>query len=131
MSFVMQSLTPILIVNEIEPCLGFWKSLGFEVTVEVPEGDRLGFVILKNGPVEVMDQSRASVAKDVPIMADFPSSSVLYIHVTNIDEIIGKLDGFEVLTPKRTTFYGATEYTVREPGGNAIGFAEMSNPNAG
>jgi len=51
--------------------------------------------------------------------------------VTNIDEIIGKLDGFEVLTPKRTTFYGATEYTVREPGGNAIGFAEMSNPNAG
>ena len=127
----MQSLTPILIVDEIEPCLDFWKNLGFEVTVEVPESGRIGFVILKNGPVEVMYQSRASVAKDVPDMADFPSSSVLYLQVTNIDEVIGKLDGFEVLTPKRTTFYGATEYTVREPGGNAIGFAEMSNPNAG
>lgn len=127
----MQSLTPILIVDEIERCLGFWKNLGFEVTVEVPEGDRLGFVILKSGPVEVMYQSRASVAKDVPHMADFPSSSVLYIHVNNIDEVIGKLDEFEVLVPKRTTFYGATEYTVREPGGNAIGFAEMSTLNAG
>jgi uncharacterized glyoxalase superfamily protein PhnB len=131
MAFAMQSLTPILIVDEIEPCLDFWKNLGFEVTVEVPESGRIGFVILKNGPVEVMYQSRASVAKDVPDMADFPSSSVLYLQVTNIDEVIGKLDGFEVLTPKRTTFYGATEYTVREPGGNAIGFAEMSNPNAG
>jgi uncharacterized glyoxalase superfamily protein PhnB len=122
----MQSLTPILLVDAIEPCLDFWKRLGFDVAVEVPEGDALGFVILKNGPVEVMYQSRASVAKDVPAMADFPSSSILYIHVTNIDEVIAAVSDAPVLVPKRTTFYGATEYTVREPGGNAVGFAEVS-----
>jgi hypothetical protein len=126
MAFAMQSLTPILIVDAIEPCLGFWEKLGFEVTVKVPDGEVLGFVILNSGPVEVMYQTRASAAKDVPAMADFPSSSILYIHVTNIDEVIAAVVGAPVLIPKRTTFYGATEYAVREPGGNAVSFSEVS-----
>jgi uncharacterized glyoxalase superfamily protein PhnB len=121
----MQSLTPVLIVDAIEPCLDFWKKLGFEVTVQVPHGDLLGFAILNNGPVEVMYQTRASVAQDVPSMAEFPSSSVLYIHVTNIDEVIAAVSGAPVLVPKRTTFYGATEYSVREPGGSAVSFSEV------
>jgi hypothetical protein len=122
----MQSLTPILMVDSIEPCLGFWEKLGFKVTVSVPEGDALGFVILNNGPVEVMYQTRASAAKDVPVMADFPSSSILYIHVTNLDEVIAAAGDAPVLIPKRTTFYGATEYAVREPAGNAVSFSEVS-----
>lgn len=122
----MQSLTPILLVDGIERCLDFWKRLGFEVTVEVPHGDLLGFVILKNGPVEIMYQSRASVAKDIPSLADFPSSSVLYIHVSNIDEVIAALGDAPVLIPKRTTFYGAIEYGVREPGGSAVSFSQVS-----
>ena len=126
----MQSLTPILIVDAIEPCLGFWENLGFEATVKVPDGDALGFVILNSGPVEVMYQTRASVAKDVPSMADFPSSSILYIHVSNIDEVIAAVKGAPVLVPKRTTFYGATEYSVREPGGNAISFSEVGAAHA-
>ena len=126
----MQSLTPILIVDAIEPCLDFWKRIGFAATVEVPDGDALAFVILNNGPVEIMYQTRASVAKDVPSMADFPSSSILYIHVTNLDEIIAAVAGAPVLIPKRTTFYGATEYAVREPGGSAVSFSETS-ANAG
>jgi hypothetical protein len=130
MAFTMQSLTPILLVEAIEPCLNFWMRLGFEVTVQVPEGDAIGFVILKNGPVEVMYQTRTSVAKDVPSMTEFPSSSILYIHVTNLDEIIAAIAGAPVLVPRRTTFYGATEYAVREPGGSAVSFSETS-ANAG
>src|SRR5580704_4370479 len=126
MSFTMQSLTPILLVDAIEPCLDFWMRLGFTVTIQVPEGGKLGFVILKNGPVEVMYQTRASVAKDVPSMTDFPSSSLLYIHVTNIDEVISAVAGAPVLISKRTTFYGATEYAVQEPGGNAVSLSEVS-----
>jgi uncharacterized glyoxalase superfamily protein PhnB len=126
----MQSLTPILMVDAIEPCLGFWEKLGFQVTVQVPEGDVLGFVILNNGSVEVMYQTRASAAKDVPAMADFPSSSILYIHVTNIDEVIAALAGAPVLIPRRATFYGATEYGVREPGGSAVSFSEVGGAHA-
>jgi len=58
-------ITPILLVDEIEPSLKFWMDkLGFEKTVEVPEGDKLGFVLLTKDGTEVMLQSRESVKKD-------------------------------------------------------------------
>ena len=69
----MKKLTPNLIVDKIEDSLPFWvQRLGFEKTVEVPAGERLGFVILQRGDVELMLQSRASLAKDVPAIADGP-----------------------------------------------------------
>ena len=44
----MKKLTPDLIVPRIETCLPFWMDrLGFEKLDEVPEGNELGFVILK------------------------------------------------------------------------------------
>ena len=61
-------------------------------------------------------------------MADFPSSSILYIHVTNLDESDRRSRRCApVLIPKRTTFYGATEYAVREPGGSAVSFSEVGS----
>lgn len=120
----MQALTPLLIVDRIEPCLDFWTRLGFQKIVERPEGEHLGFVILRSSAVEVLYQSRASVAKDIPVMEDFPCSTVLYVRVTGLDGVIEKLRGAEVVVEKRVTFYGATEYWVREPGGNVIGFSE-------
>src|SRR5919108_2731241 len=67
---VMKSVTPVMIVEEIEPCVRFWKErMGFSVTAEVPEGDKLGFVILAKDGVQLMYQSWASVKKDVPALA--------------------------------------------------------------
>ena len=48
----IERLSPIFIVNAIEPCLEFWTQLGFEKMVEVPEEDRLGFIILQKDGVE-------------------------------------------------------------------------------
>ena len=48
----VKKLTPVLFVEKIEPVLPFWmQHLGFIKTVEVPDGDRLGFVILQQGGV--------------------------------------------------------------------------------
>lgn len=123
----MRKLTPVLYVEEIEPVLGFWTDrLGFERTVEVPEGDRLGFVILARGGVEVMYQTRASVEADVPALADTPMrGSLLFIEVEDLDEVARALDGVEHVIPRRTTFYGAEEIIVREPAGNVVTFARF------
>ncbi|HEY8206907.1 MAG TPA: hypothetical protein VIG99_05480 [Myxococcaceae bacterium] len=121
----MKKLTPVLIVDEIEPCLGFWTNLGFEKTAEVPEGDRLGFVILVKDAVEVMYQSRASVRKDVPALADEPSRAALYLEVSDLDTVERAVKGAPVVVPRRKTFYGAEEIGVREPGGSAVTFAVM------
>jgi uncharacterized glyoxalase superfamily protein PhnB len=121
----MKKLTPVVYVEEIEPVLPFWiDRLGFEVTTEVPEGDRAGFVILQKGDVELMYQSRESVLKDLPPLADSPmGGTFLFIQVDDLDAIERALEGIELVVPRRTTFYGADEIIVREPAGNVVTFA--------
>src|SRR6266513_557585 len=54
--------TPILHVKSVEPGLKFWtERFGFRKTVEVPEGDHLGFVALENDKVEIMYQTYAGM----------------------------------------------------------------------
>ncbi|WP_394823944.1 VOC family protein [Pendulispora albinea] len=113
-----------LIVKEIEPCLEFWITrLGFEQTLEVPEGKKLGFVILKKGKAELMLQSVASVAKDVPPMAKDAYRSTLYITVNDLAPVRKALDGIPYVVPERRTFYGADEIIVRDPAGNLVFFS--------
>lgn len=122
-----QRLTPVLLVEEIEPVLPFWVDrLGYEKTTEVPHGDRLGFVILERGPIQVMYQTRDSVAADIPPLADAPGAGTfLFIMVNDLDAVEEALTGVEPVIPRRRTFYGADELIVREPGGNVITFARF------
>jgi catechol 2,3-dioxygenase-like lactoylglutathione lyase family enzyme len=123
---ICMKITPILIVDEVEPSLNFWVAkLGFEKTVEVPEGDKLGFVILQKEGTEVMLQSRTSIRKDAGSAAEdiLASGSHLYIEVDSFPDALERVKGAEVLVPERTTFYGMREIWVREPGRNVLGFA--------
>lgn len=123
----MKRLTPVLPVERIEPVLDFWEArLGFERTTEVPEGDRLGFVILEREGVQVMYQTYASIANDVPELAGTPpGGTLLFIEVDDLDAVEAALEGIEPVHPRRTTFYGADELIVREPGGHVVTFAEF------
>jgi len=122
----LNKLSPVLVVDAIEPCLSFWVDrLGFTRITEVPEGDRLGFVILQKDGIEVMYQSRESVRKDIPVLADAPAGgTTLYIDVADVVAVERAVKGAEVVVPRRKTFYGADEIGVREPGGNAVIFGQ-------
>jgi uncharacterized glyoxalase superfamily protein PhnB len=123
----MKKLTPVLVVDEIEGCLPFWTDrLGFEKTLELPEGSRLGFVILRKDGVEVMYQSRESVEKDIPALVPKQGGHPigLFIEVSDVAAVEQALSGFEVILPRRKTFYGMDEIGVREPGGNSVIFAQ-------
>jgi uncharacterized glyoxalase superfamily protein PhnB len=123
----LKKVTSNLIVDSVEESLSFWVGrLGFEKTVEVPEGDRLGFAILKHGALELMLQSRASLQKDVPAIADGPQRAVLYLEVASLDPIRKALSGWPLLVPERTTFYGARELIVRDPAGHVVFFSAHS-----
>ena len=115
-------ITPILYVDAIEPSLAFWQhKLGFGKTVAVPEGDRLGFVILEKGKAELMLQTRASLENDMPALLEFARpAACLFIEVDDFAHMLMRLDGVEVVVPVRTTFYGMQEIVVREPGGNLV-----------
>ncbi len=123
MTLTMKRLTPNLIVDHIEACLPFWTDrLGFEKTVEVPHEDRLGFVILKHGDLELMLQSKASLAGDIAPLAAGAHRSTLYFHVANLAPIREALADWPKVVPERTTFYGAREIIVLDPAGNGVCF---------
>lgn len=120
-------LTPVLMVEAIEPVLDFWvKRLGFTRTTEVPHEGHLGFVILERDGIEVMYQTKASVAADIAPLASSPmKGTFLFFQVDDLDAIEKALKGVAPIVPRRKTFYGAEELIVREPGGNAITFAQF------
>jgi uncharacterized glyoxalase superfamily protein PhnB len=122
-------ITPVLVVEQIEPCLPFWvQRLGFQNVAEVPDGDRLGFVMLVRDNTEVMLQSIASVRNDQPAFAPGGVSRVasLFIEVDNADafsDTLMRLEGYPIAMPERTTFYGMRELGVFDPAGNIVIFA--------
>ncbi len=130
---MIQKATALLRVERIEPSLSFWvERLGFQKVTEVTEGDSLGFVILIKGHVEVMLQSRASLARDLPMLSvGALAPEVVYLGVTNLEEIAAKLNPADIIVPKRTTHYGMEEIWVKEPGGHVIGIAAPASEPAG
>jgi uncharacterized glyoxalase superfamily protein PhnB len=125
----LQHLTPVLVVEEVEPCLRFWtERLGFTAENQVPgDNGRLVFASAKAGDVEIMYQSRASVLAERPDAADelVGHSTVLFITVDDLVRIEKAVAGAPVVKPRHDTFYGSTEMYVKEPGGNLVGFAQF------
>jgi uncharacterized glyoxalase superfamily protein PhnB len=127
-TMTVKKITPILFAEEIEPCLKFWmERLGFEKTIDVPDGNKLAFAILQKGGVELMYQTYASAEKDVAsVRPEFRKGpSFLYVEVENLDEIVAATKGAEVVMPVRTTFYGAKEIGIKDPAGHTITFAQF------
>ncbi len=126
---VFKQLTPVMVVDAVEPCLDFWiERLGFVKQHEVPGPDgKLMFASAQRDGIEVMYQTRASVIEDHPGSAQELEghSIVLFLTVDNLDEVEGAMAGAPVVKPRHQTFYGSTELYVREPGGNMVGFAQM------
>ena len=127
--FGLQHLTPVLVVDEVEPCLRFWtEKLGFTAENQVPgDNGKLVFASAKAGDVEVMYQTRASVLAERPEAAgEFVGhSTVLFITVEDLGRVEAAVSGAPVVKPRHDTFYGTTELYVREPGGNVVGFAQF------
>lgn len=126
----LKQLTPVLIVDAVEPCIKFWTDrLGFQVTNQVPDSDgKLIFASVEKDGIEIMYQTRASVISEQPGAApDLMGHSVaLFITVADLDTVEKSLAGAPVVKPRHETFYGSTEIYVREPGGNTVGFAQFS-----
>jgi uncharacterized glyoxalase superfamily protein PhnB len=123
----VKRITPVLFVKEIEPILPFWvDALGFTKTIEVPHGDKLGFIALQKGSTEVMYQSYASLGEDMPLIAEAARKgpTFLYIEVDNLDAVLAALKNSKIVQPERTAFYGMREVGYQDPAGHFITFAQ-------
>jgi uncharacterized glyoxalase superfamily protein PhnB len=121
--------TAVLHVRSVEPSLKFWtERFGFKKTIEVPEGDRLGFIAIENGSVEVMYQTYSGMKADPanPLArAVEQGPSFLFMEVSDINAVAESLKGAEIVQPIHDTFYGSKEIVVKEPGGHFVIFSQL------
>src|SRR5215469_12146839 len=124
----VKRITPVLLVKEIEPVIPLWVDrLGFAKTIEVAHGDKLGFVNFQKGAAEVMYQTYASVEADAPkemAAATGKGPTYLYIEVDNLDAALAATKDMKIVMPVRIAFYGMKEFSIQDPGGHFITFAQ-------
>ena len=123
----MLKITPTFIVEKVEPTVNFMtERLEFMKAMDVPGEDGLTFAMMVNGSVEIHIQARASVVKEMPYLGKSgnPPSSFVYIDVADVNSLYEKLKDADILLPIEKTFYGATHFFVREPGGHVFGFSQ-------
>ena len=121
--------TPVLHVKTVEPSLKFWtERFGFKSTIQVPEGNHIGFVALEYGAVELMYQTyegmqvdqASALAKEVEKGPTF-----IFMEVADINAVVKALDGAEIVQGLHETFYGAQEIVAKEPGGHFVIFSQL------
>jgi len=124
----VKKITPVLFAEEIEPCVKFWvERMDFKKIAEVPDGNKLAFVMLQKSNVELMYQTYTSAEKDVPAVSQLvrKGPTFLYVEVESLDDTIAAIKEAEIVVPVRTTFYGAREISVKDPAGHLVTFAEF------
>lgn len=120
--------TPILHVKSVEPSLQFWSErFGFKTTIQVPEGEHIGFAAVETGNVELMYQTYAGMKEPGNPLAKVADQgpTILFMEVPDINAVVVALKGSEIVQALHDTPYGAKEVIVREPGGHFVIFSQL------
>ena len=83
------------------------------------------------GTAEVMYQTYASVEKDAPEEVAATAGkgpTYLYMEVDDLDAVVAAMKDVKLVMPVRTAFYGMREFSVQDPGGHFITFAQPVAP---
>jgi|HubBroStandDraft_4_1064222.scaffolds.fasta_scaffold89555_2 uncharacterized glyoxalase superfamily protein PhnB len=126
----IKKMTPNLYTDDVEACVRFWVDrLHFEKTMEVPDGGALAFAALQKGSIELMYGSYASLKKDAAVAQSYRrGTAFLFLEVDDVDAVFAVMNGAPIITAMHKTFYGSTEFTVQDPAGNMITFAQFGKP---
>src|ERR1700722_10778547 len=124
----VKRLTPNLYADDVEACVKFWvERMHFEVTAEVPGEGGLAFAALQTGTIELMYGSYASLDKEASVAGSYQrGTGFLFLEVDDLDAALAAMEGAPMVTPTHETFYGSTEFTVKDPAGHLITFAHFA-----
>ena len=122
----MESLSPNIFVKDMNATIAFYKTLGFKLVMNVPEQGDFVWTMMTCGSVSFMFQTFASLGDTLPDISRHEGGSLLlYIKLKNIraffDDIKHKVT---VLQGLEKTFYGATEFSIKDINGYILTFAE-------
>jgi uncharacterized glyoxalase superfamily protein PhnB len=125
-----QSLTPNLVVSDIDRSLQFYRDLlGFSMVTTVPDAAPFVFVWLQRGDVQVFLNAQHAAAAEYPEIAAkvVGGSWTMFIVTDAVDELHAALAGkVRVVMPLETKFYGMREFAITDPDGFVITFAQRT-----
>ena len=123
----METVSPNIFVKDIDATVAFYSLLGFIVAdaVTLPSGEKV-FVLMTNGAVTFMFQAFSSIDGTLSIVSRTDGGSLLlYVKMKGIRSFFEKIrDQVPVLTALEKTFYGATEFSIRDNNNFLLTFAE-------
>ncbi len=124
----LKRMTANLYTDDVESCVKFWvERMHFEKTAEVPDGGNLAFAALQKGTIELMYGSYASLEKEPALMGAYQrGTGFLFLEVDDLDAVLAAMKGAPTVVPVHKTFYGSTEFTVKDPAGHLITFAHFA-----
>lgn len=115
-------------VADIDKTIEFYTHvLGFELVNHQPEEKPFVWAMMRNGAVMIMFQESQNIRKEYPILEKREPGGglTLFVRMVGITELYEQvIDLSEAYTPLKTTFYGMKEFSVLDPDGNVITFAE-------
>jgi uncharacterized glyoxalase superfamily protein PhnB len=129
MPYQLSSLTPNLIVADVERSLAFYRDvLGFTVETTVPDASPHVFAILRSGPVEVYLNAPGPATEEYPSLKGraIGGTLTLFIRMAGIRAAYAALkDRVTVVMPLEKKWYGVTEFALTDPDGYVVTFAEQ------
>lgn len=122
----METLSPNIFVKDINKTISFYRQLGFEITMTVPESGDYVWAMMTNGNVTFMFQTSDSLGNDLPEIKRQDGGSLLfYIKIKEIRNFFENIKGkVPILKGIEKTFYGATEFSIKDNNGYVLTFAE-------
>src|SRR2546423_11403830 len=128
MPYVLKSLTPNLVVSDVERSVRFYRDvLGFEVNTIVPEQAPYVFALIKSGDVQIFLNAPDAAAAEYPAFKDRPigGTLTLFIDVAGVWQLPASLRGrATIVMPLEKKWYGLTEFACVDPDGYVTTFAE-------
>jgi lactoylglutathione lyase len=130
MAVVFQKHTPNLVVRDLRKSLAFYRDLlGFSIIVTVPDQAPYIFTLLQRDGIALFLSDAAAVAKEPASTSEHVGKSgvALYFDVQGLRDLHKALKGagVPVIAPIEKKFYGTTEFSVTDPDGYVVTFAEQ------
>ncbi|MBI2682099.1 MAG: VOC family protein [Acidobacteriales bacterium] len=121
--------TPNLVVSDVARSLAFYRDvLGFDPGFTVPDEAPYVFGSVTKGMVEIFFNDQKAVAEDMPTLAGKPigGTMTLYIETEGVEALHDRLaaKGVRIVAPLKTQFYGMREFTITDPDGWLVMFAQ-------
>lgn len=124
----LNKLAPNLMVEDTDRTIAFYKDiLGFELILAVPDDGPTDWAVMKCGNVEMMFQSKKSLAEEIPQLKDREIGGALYFYI-EVDDIKSFYENLRdevvIIRDLHTTTYGMQEFIIQDCNGYLLAFAQ-------